>query len=159
MSDPSSLQELYAPKGICFGCGQANEKGLQIRSFPTDDGLILRWRPQAHHAAFHGVLNGGICGALLDCHSNWAAMWTLQQSRGLERPPLTVTASFHVKLRRPTPMDQELIVLAKAVDSEGDRVTIQSSIEAGGKVTATCSALFVAVPDDHPAAVSFHADG
>ena len=29
--------------------------------------------PEPHHLAFEGVLNGGICGALLDCHSNWTA--------------------------------------------------------------------------------------
>ncbi|MBT3600844.1 MAG: PaaI family thioesterase, partial [Euryarchaeota archaeon] len=26
-----SVQEKYAPNSICFGCGPANEKGLQIR--------------------------------------------------------------------------------------------------------------------------------
>jgi hypothetical protein len=29
--------------------------------------------PEAHHEAFPGMLNGGIAGALLDCHSNWTA--------------------------------------------------------------------------------------
>ncbi len=36
-----SVQEKYAPNSICFGCGPANEKGLQIRSFRTDNGLEM----------------------------------------------------------------------------------------------------------------------
>ena len=27
-----SLQETYAPRNACFGCGPANEQGLQIKS-------------------------------------------------------------------------------------------------------------------------------
>jgi acyl-coenzyme A thioesterase PaaI-like protein len=153
-----SLQERFAPSGVCFGCGQTNVHGLRIRSVVEGDELIARWTPSAHHAAFAGVLNGGICGALLDCHSNWTAMYSLMMDRGLDRPVLTVTGSFHVKLRRPTPLDGELVVRARAVRIDGHRVTVESSIEAAGKVTATCSGLFVAVPDDHPAAVGFHAE-
>ena len=32
--------------------------------------------------AIDGVLNGGICGALLDCHSNWTATHFLQEKSG-----------------------------------------------------------------------------
>ena len=153
-----SLQEQFAPKGVCFGCGQANNKGLRIRSFPEGDALIARWTPESHHAAFTGVLNGGICGALLDCHSNWAAMWGFMQSGALETPPLTVTASFHVKLKAPTPMDRELIVKAQAIELTDNRATVSSSIEVGGRITATCSGVFICVPDDHPAAIGFRAE-
>ena len=37
MTGPS-LQERYAPKGICFGCGCANPRGLRIRSYEAPDG-------------------------------------------------------------------------------------------------------------------------
>ena len=30
-SNNLSLQDKYAPKGICFGCGCLNEKGLKIK--------------------------------------------------------------------------------------------------------------------------------
>ncbi len=156
MSDqhPRCIQELYAPKNACFGCGPANEKGLRIRSFPDPDKperLIARWRPQPHHEAFDGVLNGGIVGALLDCHSNWAACWRLKLRDGLDVPPCTVTADFHVKMRRPTPTDRELIVVAEAIADEGSKVTITAEIRAGDQVTATCEGRFVAVKPGHPA--------
>ena len=146
-----SLQETYGPHGICFGCGPANDKGLRIRSVPAGDELVAEWTPEPHHQAFPGVLNGGICGALLDCHSNWTAAWTLMRERGLPRPPTCVTADFHVVLRRPTPVDGPVRVVGKTVAIEGDKVTVEARLEAGGKVTATCRGTFVAVKPGHPA--------
>jgi acyl-coenzyme A thioesterase PaaI-like protein len=99
-----SLQDQYAPESICFGCGPANDKGLRIKSRVEGDLVVADFTPEPHHHAFPGVLNGGIIGALLDCHSNWAACHHLMVKGGLDAPPCTVTGDFHVKLRRPTPM-------------------------------------------------------
>ena len=101
----SSLQERYAPASRCFGCGPANPLGLRLESHPDGDGLVATWQPDVQHEAFAGVLNGGIIGALLDCHSNWTSAWHLMGRRGVERPPVCVTADYHVRLLRPTPSD------------------------------------------------------
>jgi acyl-coenzyme A thioesterase PaaI-like protein len=149
-----SLQEQYAPKNMCFGCGPANDKGLRIRSFvsPDDEGaLVCEWTPEAHHQAFPGVLNGGICGALLDCHSNWAAAHFLMKKSGAASLPCTVTSDFAVKLKRPTPLEGSLSLRARVVESDGDRATVEAEISANGKVTATCRGTFVAVKEGHPA--------
>jgi acyl-coenzyme A thioesterase PaaI-like protein len=148
-----SVQERHAPQNACFGCGPANAQGLRIRSFiEADTGdLVATWSPEAHHQAFPGVLNGGICGALLDCHSNWAAAMHLMTAAGAEAPPCTVTADFHVALKRPTPMDAPLSLRARVVESEGDRAVVEATLSANGKVTATCRGTFVAVRAGHPA--------
>lgn len=151
MTTPQSLQDTYAPRNRCFGCGPANEKGLRIKSFVEGGEVVARWRPEPHHEAFEGVLNGGICGALLDCHSNWAATHHLMQQSGEAAPPSTVTADFHVTLKRPTPMDAVLTLRARVVESAQDRAIVEASIEANGKVTATCRGTFVAVKEGHPA--------
>ncbi len=154
MAEPRSLQETYAPDNQCFGCGPKNAQGLRIRSFPQserDDACVAHFRASPHHLAFPGVLNGGICGALLDCHSNWTAAWHLMRKSGAEAPPCTVTAEFDVKLKRPTPLDAELTLRAKVVESTDDRAVVEATIEAGGKVTATCRGTFVAVKEGHPA--------
>ena len=147
----ASLQETYAPHLRCFGCGPANEKGLRIRSIPEGEEVVARWRPEEHHQAYPGMLNGGICGALLDCHMNWTAAWHLMQASGVEVPPCTVTAEFTVKLRKPTPSEGELEIRARVVESEGDRARIEAEILADGDVTARGSGLFVAVKEGHPA--------
>jgi acyl-coenzyme A thioesterase PaaI-like protein len=148
----TSLQETFAPNSVCFGCGPANAQGLRIRSIATaDDEAECDWMPAPYHHAFEGMLNGGICGALLDCHSNWTAAWHLMKARGMDTVPCTVTAEFAVKLKRPTPMNAPVHLHAKAVAVEGDKVTVEAELTAGGMVTATCKGVFVAVREGHPA--------
>ena len=146
-----SLQERLAPENRCFGCGPANAKGLRLRSFERGDELIAEWTPEPYHLAFEGVLNGGICGALLDCHSNWAGAVHLMKKAGAEKLPCTVTAEFHVRFKRPTPLGVPLSLHARVVDSGDDRAVVDAEIVAEGKVTATCRGTFVAVKEGHPA--------
>ncbi|MCA1613237.1 MAG: PaaI family thioesterase [Acidobacteria bacterium] len=146
-----SLQEQYAPRMKCFGCGPANERGLRIQSYARGDSLVCEWQPKEHHEAFPGMLNGGIIGALLDCHSNWAATHHLMNRRGADSPPCTVTSDYSIKLLRPTPTSAPVQLLARVVESADDRATVEASLSAGGKVTATFHGTFVAVQPDHPA--------
>jgi acyl-coenzyme A thioesterase PaaI-like protein len=146
-----SVQETYAPNNRCFGCGPANDKGLRIRSFEENGDLVGEWHAEPHHQAFDGILNGGICGALLDCHSNWTAAMHLMHKHGESTPPCTVTADFHVTLKRPTPMDATIKMRAHVVESGDDRAIVEATLEANGKVTATCRGTFVAVKEGHPA--------
>lgn len=146
-----SLQDRYAPHNRCFGCGPANDKGLRIKSHVEGDEVVATWTPEAHHEAFDGMLNGGICGTLLDCHSNWTAAWHLMRASGADAPPCTVTAEFHVKLRKPTPSTRPVVLRARVVESGRDRATVEATLESDGVVTATCLGLFVAVREGHPA--------
>lgn len=160
-------QDRYAPHGICFGCGPANKDGLQIKSHwgTESEGeregqpvFVMRFEPQAHHQAFPGVVNGGILGTILDCHSNWCAATALMKHHGWDRAMCTVTADFHVKLKRPTPYPGTLTVKAWCTDIGGDEdrmATVHAEVWAdtdkGPKVTATCDGRFVAVKEGHPA--------
>ena len=146
-----SLQERYAPGNACFGCGPANEKGLHVRSFVEGEEVVAEWRPEPQYEAFPGVLNGGIIGALLDCHSNWAASYHLMKRTGAERPPCTVTADYAIKLLRPTPTGGVVKLTARVVESTDERAVVEAELTAGGKTCATCRGTFVAVRPGHPA--------
>jgi acyl-coenzyme A thioesterase PaaI-like protein len=145
------LQETYAPDNACFGCGPSNTKGLKIRSFARGDQVVADWRPQPHHEAFPGVLNGGIIGSLLDCHCNWTAAWHLMNERKASSPPCTVTADYTIVLKRPCPTDVLLHLSSKVVESDGTKVVVEGVLEADAKVRATCKGTFVAVEPGHPA--------
>jgi acyl-coenzyme A thioesterase PaaI-like protein len=97
------------------------------------------------------MLSGGIIGTLLDCHSNWAATSHLMLRDGLEAPPCSVTAEYAVKLLRPCPTDGPIQLVARVVESSGDRAVVEASLSAAGKVRATCRGTFVAVREGHPA--------
>jgi acyl-coenzyme A thioesterase PaaI-like protein len=146
-----SVQERYAPANRCFGCGPANPQGLRVRSFEGEDGLVAEWTAEPHHEAFAGCVNGGILGTLLDCHSNWTASVHLMKRASLDHPPCTVTSEFHVRLLRVTPSAGPLTLRARVVESAGDRATVEATVEAGGRTTATCRGVFVAVREGHPA--------
>lgn len=149
-----SLQERYAPDSTCFGCGPQNPQGLRIRSLPDPDDpelVVCDWTPQPHHAAYESFLNGGVIGAIFDCHCNWTATWHLMRRDATETPPSTVTAEFQVKFKRPTRLDAPVRLEARAALSKRSSVRIEATLYAGGEATATCTGTFVAVKPGHPA--------
>ena len=149
--DGPSLQERYAPESACFGCGPANPQGLHVRSFVEGDECVAEWTPQPHHEAFPGMLNGGIIGALLDCHANWTAAAHLMAKRGVKTPPCCVTAAYAVKFLHPTPSSAPVKLRARVVESSENSAVVRATLESGGKVCATCRGTFVAVKPGHPA--------
>ena len=146
-----SLQDKYAPHNACFGCGPSNQKGLQIKSYVEGENVIADWSAEKHHEAFPGMLNGGIIGALLDCHSNWSATYYLMKQAGLETPPCTVTAYFNVKLIRPTPSEKPVHLVAALKEIKPDRAVILSKLYSDDVLCAECEGMFVAVKEGHPA--------
>lgn len=149
--DILSLQDRYAPRSTCFGCGPANGQGLRIKSFARDGEVVAEWTPEPHHAAFPGVLSGGIIGTLLDCHCNWTAAHHLMRQSDADEVPATVTAEYSIRMRRPTPTGGPLVLRAHVVESGEDRAVVEGTLAAGGTVCATCRGVFVAVKPGHPA--------
>jgi len=151
-----SVQEEYAPNSICFGCGPANKKGLRIKSFRNNEGLELEFETSEEHQAFPGIINGGIIGTLLDCHGNWVAAIALMDKSGGKFPPCTVTASYSIKLKRPTPLNSKLLIQGRVVEIDTKSVKVELILKADEKVCATGEGLFVAIDEGHPAYHRWH---
>jgi len=147
----TSLQDRYAPRSICFGCGPANSRGLRIKSVAEGDEVICDWRPEPYHHAFQDVLNGGITGTIMDCHSNWTAVHSMMRRDGVEVPPPTVTAEFTLRLLRPTPMGTVLHLRGTVLELDGGRAVVETRLVAEGKERAIFRGTFVAVKEGHPA--------
>ena len=145
------LQQTYAPKSVCWGCGPANPEGLHLNSFVDGELVVAEWTPGPHHAAFPGVLNGGIIGTILDCHSAWTAAHHFMILRGVDQPPVTVTATYRITMRLPTRTDGALHLRANVIESTERKAVVEAELSSRGEVTATCSGTFVAVGPGHPA--------
>jgi len=145
------LQNKYAPKSICFGCGPANDHGLKIQSIPDGDNVYAVFQPQSHHHAFPNILSGGIIGTLLDCHSNWTAAWAIMNNRNEIQPPCTVTAKYTVNLLKPCPTKTPVKLIASIVESNNKKAIIKSELIADDIICATCDGIFIAVEEGHPA--------
>ena len=146
-----SMQEKFAPNSICFGCGPANEKGLKIKSYRNNEGLEMEFETSEEHQAFPGIINGGIIGTLLDCHGNWVAAIALMDEEGGENPPCTVTASYSINLRRPTPANSKLSIKGKVIEIKGKMVKVELEMKVEEKICATGEGTFVAIKEGHPA--------
>ena len=151
-----AIQDRYAANSICFGCGPANKEGLQIKSYRTDDGLEMEFECDEKHQAFPGIINGGIIGALLDCHGNWTAAMAIMDRNGLDAPQCTVTAQYEVKLKRPTPLGPTLKLQSRILALQDDRAEVIIELKADEKTCATGRGLFVAVEEGHPAYHRWH---
>jgi len=151
LSDDAALQDRYAPNGVCFGCGPRNEKGLHIKSRVRGDEVVAVWHAEKFHEAYEGALSGGIIGTLMDCHSNWTAAYHLMKRATADAPPCTVTAEYSIKLKRPTPTEGDIEIVARPSEISDDRAIVEAELYAGGNVCATSRGLFVAVKPGHPA--------
>lgn len=151
MDFQQSLQDQFAPKLICFGCGPANPDGLQIKSFVEGDRVVCRFETKPCHRAYEGMINGGIIGALIDCHLCWTAAYHLMVKREESTPPCCVTAQFGVTFKQVTPTDQPLVIEAWVTQSSLRKAVVEGTVSAAGVVTAAGSGTFVAVKEGHPA--------
>jgi acyl-coenzyme A thioesterase PaaI-like protein len=151
MESSKALQDIYAPKSVCYGCGPANDHGLHVKSRVEGDEVVADWTPEPHHLAYDGAVNGGIIGTLLDCHCNWTGAYHLMMASGTGKMPCTVTAEYTIKLLRPTPLAGPLHLRAHVVEASERKAIVEGVLEAGGESCATCRGVFVAVKEGHPA--------
>ncbi|CAN5250968.1 MAG: PaaI family thioesterase [Nocardioides sp.] len=142
----TSIQEQFFSDGTCFGCGPANPKGLQIKSYADDDGLVrARFTGWPEHDNGLGFLNGGIIATVLDCHSAAAVILTANE-RGWPALPGAalpyVTAGLQVRYLRPTPHRDEVLLVAEILTADEAAMTAKVWIEHDGKPRAEAEALW-----------------
>ena len=145
MAEPS-LQDTYFPGMRCFGCGPANEKGLRLKSFAADDGLVVaEFTPWPEHDNGLGYLNGGIIATLLDCHSAAAVVHEAHRQGwgALEGASLPyVTAGLDVSYRRPAPLDATVRLVAELSEVSEPQMTSHVRLEWDGRTRAEADALW-----------------
>lgn len=143
--DEVSLQQRYFPELPCFGCGPANERGLQLRSYPRGDVVVATFRPWPEHDNGLGYLNGGIIATVLDCHSA-AAVTHEAYERGWPALPGAalpyVTAGLDVRYLRPSPLGEPVTLLARVEDADESQISARVWLEWDGKTRAEAGAVW-----------------
>ena len=144
-----SIQQTLTPRGLCFGCGPANERGLHLAStpgpqYPTDGRVYADFTPWPEHDNGLGALNGGIIATVLDCHAG-AAMMQAAADRGwmdIDNGIVYVTASLEVRYRRPAPATTTLRAEAWATSIDMAQISIQADLFHGDVRCATSTSLW-----------------
>jgi len=151
----SSLQDVAAPDGVCFGCGSKNANGLRIKSYwdADDRHIMMTHIPDAHFVGWPSLVYGGLISCLIDCHSNWTAMANHYRAEGREVGTLPridcVTGSLGVKYIRPTPMGVPLTLKAHVEGHIGRKTRVLCEVYAGGILTALGDSIFVRADVGH----------
>ncbi|SDP79346.1 PaaI family thioesterase [Desulforhopalus singaporensis] len=120
---------------MCFVCGVENSFGLKARFYELDDGQLMAvFQPSREHQGYPGRLHGGIAATILDETIGRAIMVRYAES------VWGVTLDFSMKLRKPVPLDKEVVILTRIVaekkryfDGEGEIVLEDGTVAVQGR--------------------------
>lgn len=122
----------YLPGNTCFGCGSANQHGLQIKSFWDGDIAKCLWQPQSFHEGWAKLTCGGVIATIIDCHCIATAMATAirNENRELGSEPkyLFATGSMNITYLKPSNVNEEMELRANVKEIKFDK-----------KYTVTCN--------------------
>ena len=132
MTEHSIQEEWPEEATFCWGCGNNNTHGLQLRSFWDAEETVATWTPKEHHLAFPDILNGGIIATLIDCHGTGTANAAAhKQATDGNHDFLHVTASIKVNYLRPTPLDKPVTLRARVKEMTERKITVECSLFSG----------------------------
>ena len=152
-----AIQETYGPRfQYCWGCGPKNEDGLHMKSYPSESGdeCICTVRPDKMYTG--GVpknLFGGMIAMIFDCHGTASAAYFAHINNGLEFDENTligrfITARLEVDFKKPTPMNEEIEVIAKLEEIGERKAIINMEMLAKGEIRAKAKMVAVKVKDN-----------
>jgi acyl-coenzyme A thioesterase PaaI-like protein len=148
-----AFQDHY-PENVahCFGCGRLNSHGHQIKTCWDGEESVTHFTPEPHHTAVPGFVYGGLIASLIDCHSTGTAAAAMYRRDGRDMdslPPFRfVTGSLHVDYLRPTPLAGALELRGRVVEVTGRKVIVETSVHAGGEITARGRVVAVQMPEN-----------
>ena len=148
----NAFQDHY-PENVahCYGCGRLNKHGHQIRTVWDGDETVTRYTPQPYEMSVPGFAYGGLIASLIDCHSTGTAAAAMyrQEGRDLDTLPAFrfVTESLHVDYFKPTPIDGPIEIRGRVKEIKGRKVIVETSVLAGGAITARGEVVAVQMPE------------
>lgn len=134
----------------CYGCGQKNSHGHQIKSFWEGDRAVGRFTPKPYHTTIPGFVYGGLIASLVDCHGTGTASAAAYKDAGRDmgtEPYLRfVTASLTVDYFKPTPIGTELEFVGTVEELKKSKVIVVVEVKAKGVLCARGRVISVPMP-------------
>lgn len=151
-----AIQDTYGERfQHCWGCGPKNESGMHLKSYPSEDGLSVICKVIPDEKFTGGVpqnLFGGMIAMIFDCHGTASAAFFKHKDLGLELTEDTIigrfiTARLEVDYKKPTPMGEEITVIARANEIGDRKVIVDMEMYALNELCAKARMVAVAVKD------------
>lgn len=146
-----AFQEYY-PENVahCYGCGQLNAHGHQIKTYWEGDETVTRFKPEPYHTSVPGFAYGGLIASLIDCHSTGTAAAAMYRAEGRAMdtlPPFRfVTGSLHVDFLKPTPLAGAIEIRGRVKEIKGRKVIVETTVLVDGVATARGEVVAVQMP-------------
>lgn len=139
------------PGNVCFGCGNDNHEGLQIKSYWEGDEAVCIWQSDEKYHGWANLLNGGIIATIIDCHCMGAAIAHAYrlENRSLNSQPeyRYATGSLNVKYLAPTSNNHPAELRAKIIAVKNRKTVLMCELISQGKVTAEADVVAIRVFD------------
>ena len=120
----------------CYGCGTENPDGMQIKSHWDGDETVCTYTPRSNQCAGPtGYLYGGTIASLIDCHSIGTAIAHYYREEGRDvgegEKIWCVTGRLTVNYTAPTPIDQDVVLRARIVESDAKKSRVVCELYSG----------------------------
>ena len=123
---------------FCFGCGERNPIGLNLKFTRTEEGVETLFTPGKNHQGYRDLLHGGLMALVLD-EAMVNAVW-------LNQTP-AVSAEFSVRLKHAVKVGEPLRIRAWIVDSHKRLVLTRAEArDTAGRVVAESEAKCLRTP-------------
>jgi len=150
----------FLPGKDCFGCGNENDHGLQIKSYWDGEVAKCQWQPETFHVGWGKLTCGGIIATIIDCHCIATAMATAyrNENRSLDSEPryLFATGSMNIRYLKPADIGKPLELRAQVTQIKNDKkYTIACDVYVDNEKTADAQVIALLVyrsdrPDESP---------
>jgi len=134
------------PEQPCWGCGQNNPHGLQIKSYWSGESTVCVWQPQPRYSGWPGVLNGGILASLVDCHCVCTAMSDAEAYDGRgDQSAVFVTGQLSISYLRPVPINAAVELSAHITERTARKTRVECTVMAAGELCARAEVVAIRV--------------
>ena len=125
----------------CLGCGQDNPAGLKLDFRRDGETARAEFIPGEVHQGWPNFVHGGLLCTILDEAIGYACLFL-----GLRG----VTGKLEVRIRRPVPIGEPLLIAAAITKRTRKLITARSTINfADGTPVAEGTALIYVLPEGH----------
>jgi uncharacterized protein (TIGR00369 family) len=125
----------------CYGCGEDNAAGLQLRPYHDGDWIAADYEATARHRGFSRVVHGGVIAALLDEIVTCAASIAMNQ--------LAATVKIEVEFLAPMLIGKKYVIRAHHVGPDGKTHLAEGEIlDDKGKTIARARGRFIELSPD-----------
>lgn len=138
---------------MCMVCGRDNDASLKARFLELEDGELLGvFSPLESHQSYPGRLHGGISSAILD--------ETIGRAINIREPDAWgVTVELSLKYRKPVPLDDEILAVAR-ITKDSRRIFEGSGeiVLSDGTVAVEATGRYMKLPIDRIADRDFESE-